>query len=71
MAQIEITPPAQAYLAGLLAKQNCEGIAIRLFVADPGTPKAETCIAYCRPGDRKSTRLNSSHIPLSRMPSSA
>ena len=23
------------------------------------------------PGDRKSTRLNSSHIPLSRMPSSA
>ena len=24
-----------------------------------------------RPGDRKSTRLNSSHIPLSRMPSSA
>ena len=24
-----------------------------------------------KPGDRKSTRLNSSHIPLSRMPSSA
>lgn len=51
MAQIEITPSAQVYLAGLLAKQNCEGIAIRLFVADPGTPKAETCIAYCRPGE--------------------
>ena len=27
--------------------------------------------AYKSPGDRKSTRLNSSHIPLSRMPSSA
>ena len=27
-------------------------------------------LAFCRP-DRKSTRLNSSHIPLSRMPSSA
>ena len=26
---------------------------------------------YATPGDRKSTRLNSSHIPLSRMPSSA
>ena len=26
---------------------------------------------YARPKDRKSTRLNSSHIPLSRMPSSA
>ena len=25
----------------------------------------------CATGDRKSTRLNSSHIPLSRMPSSA
>ena len=25
----------------------------------------------CALGDRKSTRLNSSHIPLSRMPSSA
>ncbi len=53
MAQIEITPSAQAYLADLLAKQNCEGIAIRLFVADPGTPKAETCIAYCRPGEEQ------------------
>ena len=27
--------------------------------------------ASARPEDRKSTRLNSSHIPLSRMPSSA
>lgn len=50
---IEITPSAEDYLAGLLAKQNCEGIAIRMFVSDPGTPKAETCIAYCRPGDEK------------------
>ncbi len=53
MAQIEITPSAQNYLAGLLEKQNCPGIAIRLFVADPGTPKAETCIAYCRPGEEQ------------------
>ncbi len=53
MAQIEITPAAQRYLAGLLEKQECEGIAIRLFVADPGTPRAETCIAYCRPGEEQ------------------
>lgn len=53
MAQIEITPAAQGYLAGLLDKQDCEGIAIRLFVADPGTPRAETCIAYCRPGEEQ------------------
>jgi len=50
---IEITESAEIYLAELLAKQNCEGIGIRIFVSDPGTPKAETCIAYSRPGDEK------------------
>src|SRR5690625_289547 len=24
-----------------------------MFVANPGTPQAETCIAYCRPGEEK------------------
>lgn len=48
---ITITDPAQEYLAELLGKQNCEGIAIRVFVLDPGTPKAETCISFCRPGE--------------------
>ena len=32
---------------------------------------AETIAATLRPGDRKSTRLNSSHTDISRMPSSA
>ncbi len=53
MSSIEITESAQEYLAELLLKQDCEGIAIRLFIADPGTPKAETCIAYCRPGEEQ------------------
>ncbi|OUS10391.1 Fe/S biogenesis protein NfuA [Gammaproteobacteria bacterium 53_120_T64] len=53
MSSIEITESAQEYLSDLLVKQDCEGIAIRLFVADPGTPKAETCIAYCRPGEEQ------------------
>ncbi len=51
MFNIEITNGAQDYLAGLLDRQNCEGIGIRMFVSDPGTPRAETCIAYCRPGE--------------------
>ena len=51
MSGINITESAQEYLSDLLVKQDCEGIAVRLFVADPGTPKAETCIAYCRPGE--------------------
>ena len=53
MSSIEITESAQDYLSELLLKQDCEGIAIRLFIADPGTPKAETCIAYCRPGEEQ------------------
>jgi Fe/S biogenesis protein NfuA len=50
---IEITESGQNYLRELLAKQNCEGIAIRVFVLDGGTPKAETCIAFCRPGEQE------------------
>lgn len=53
LSSIEITDSAQKYLRELLAKQNCEGIGIRIFVSDPGTPKAETCISYCRPGDEQ------------------
>ncbi|MYM62240.1 Fe-S biogenesis protein NfuA [Pseudomaricurvus sp. HS19] len=53
MVNVTITDSAQEYLAELLAKQNCDGIAIRMFVANPGTPQAETCIAYCRPGEEQ------------------
>lgn len=53
MTMITITEPAQEYLAELLGKQNCEGIAIRVFIIDAGTPKAETCISFCRPGEEK------------------
>ena len=53
MQYVNITPSAEEYLAGLLAKQNAEGIAVRIFVADPGTPNAETCLAYCRPDEVK------------------
>ena len=50
---IEISASAQAYLGDLLAKQEDENVAIRVFVAQPGTPQAETCIAYCRPGEEQ------------------
>ena len=53
VVNVEITESAQAYLKDLLDKQDCEGIAIRMFVANPGTPKAETCIAYSRPGEEQ------------------
>ncbi|GAA6169434.1 Fe-S biogenesis protein NfuA [Sessilibacter corallicola] len=53
MAMVEITESAQDYLAELLGKQNVEGIGIRMFVSSPGTPTAETCIAYCKPGEEQ------------------
>ncbi|GAA0695024.1 Fe-S biogenesis protein NfuA [Vreelandella titanicae] len=52
---IDITNSAQEYLAELLEKQNVEGIAVRIFITQPGTPYAETCLAYCRPGEEEPT----------------
>lgn len=52
---INITDSAQEYLAELLVKQNVEGIAVRIFITQPGTPYAETCLAYCRPGEEEPT----------------
>ncbi len=52
---IQITDSAQDYLAELLEKQNVEGIAVRIFITQPGTPYAETCLAYCRPGEEEPT----------------
>ena len=46
---VTITESAQTYLAGLLAKQEAKDIGVRVFITEPGTPMAETCIAYCRP----------------------
>ena len=50
---IDISSSAQTYLQSLLAKQEDASVAIRIFVAQPGTPQAETCIAYCRPGEEQ------------------
>ena len=52
---INITDSSQDYLAELLEKQNVEGIAVRIFITQPGTPYAETCLAYCRPGEEEPT----------------
>lgn len=44
---IEITKPAQEFLGDLLAKQESV-IGVYIFVNNPGTPKAETTLSYCR-----------------------
>jgi Fe/S biogenesis protein NfuA len=47
---VTITESAQEYLAELLSKQ-ADALGVRVFINQPGTPRAETCIAYCREGD--------------------
>lgn len=47
---VTITESAQDYLAELLSKQT-DALGVRVFINQPGTPRAETCIAYCREGD--------------------
>lgn len=52
---ITITESAQGYLIELLAKQDVEGIAVRIFVENPGSPRAECCMAYCAPDEVEPT----------------
>lgn len=47
---VTITESAQEYLAELLSKQE-GALGVRVFINQPGTSKAETCIAYCRDDD--------------------
>ncbi|MGJ8513261.1 Fe-S biogenesis protein NfuA [Carnimonas bestiolae] len=65
-APLEITTSAQEYLAELLSKQDVDGIGVRVFITQPGTPYAETCLAYCRPGEEEPTdvRVELAHFPL-------
>jgi len=48
---IKFTQKAEEYLRDLLMRQQVKNIAIRVFITQPGTPQAETCLAYCRPGE--------------------
>lgn len=47
---VRISEAAEGYLQELLGKQEGE-CGIRIFISHPGTPNAETCVAYCRPNE--------------------
>ena len=47
MDEMNITPSAQEYLSDLLSNQD-DTKGIKIFVSEPGTPRAETCIAYAK-----------------------
>ena len=48
MAEIKITKSAEKYLDDLLDNQGEDTIGIKIFVTEPGSPRAETCIAYAK-----------------------
>ena len=51
---INVTQNAEEYLSELIEKKDfdCD---IRIFVSEPGTPKAETCLAFCKKDESKPT----------------
>lgn len=51
---VTITESAREYLKELLEKQ-ADALGVRVFINNPGTPRAETCIAYCREGDMQAS----------------
>ena len=51
---VTITESARVYLKELLEKQE-DALGVRVFINHPVTPRAETCIAYCREGDMQAT----------------
>ena len=48
---ITIKKTAEKYLSKLITEKNEPGTAVRVFITDPGTPNAETCLAYCKPDE--------------------
>ena len=48
---ITITESAQEYLAELLSKQS-DALGVRVFINEPGTPRAETCARFAGRGHR-------------------
>lgn len=54
---VEIKEGAQRYLEQLLEKQEAKDVGVRIFITEPGTPMAETCLAYCRPSEAQPTDI--------------
>lgn len=48
---VTVSDSAQVYLSSLIDKQEDSGMGVRMFVTQPGTKTAETCLAYCKSED--------------------
>lgn len=63
---VTVTDSARDYLAQLIDKQDVEGMGVRIFVTQPGTKQAETCLAYCPPHEVVATdeRIETDKFPI-------
>ena len=59
---ITVTDGAREYLGELIAKQDATGMGVRMYVTQPGTKDAETCLAYCKPEEIIESDLVSDYI---------
>jgi|TARA_R110001599_G_scaffold11253_4_gene53822 Fe/S biogenesis protein NfuA len=48
---VTVSESAQRYLSQLVSNQESGGMGVRMFVTQPGSKQAETCLAYCQPDD--------------------
>jgi Fe/S biogenesis protein NfuA len=48
---VTVSESAQRYLSQLVSNQEANGMGVRMFITQPGTKFAETCLAYCQPED--------------------
>ena len=48
---VTVSESAQRYLSQLIVNQGSEGMGVRMFITQPGTKFAETCLAYCQSED--------------------
>ena len=58
---VEITESAEEYLGNLLKDSEENDTNIRIFVSDPGSNRAETCIVYCKPGEQYPTDFSQTY----------
>ena len=62
--QVLITPEAGTYLGSLLAKHQTPGTGVRIYINNPGSYTAETCLAYCLPGDERQDDVLMTETPF-------
>jgi Fe/S biogenesis protein NfuA len=50
---IQITESGQAHFGSLIEKEAMSGMALRIFVDQPGFPTADISISFCPPGENR------------------